>query len=95
MEETKRIDEGPETQKRTPANTVVVVGAGLLSIAVLCFPSILPDFIPVLGALDEVAATTVLISCLAYFGVDFGALFGNIGSGKKAEKSADDDIIDV
>ena len=36
----------------------------------------IPDNIPLIGNLDEAAATAILISCLAYFGFDLGHLFG-------------------
>lgn len=76
-------------EKRNPLTSVIVTGVGVASVAVLLFPSILPDFIPVVGALDEAAATAMLISCLAYFGVDIGSIFGR----KKKDESSD--IIDV
>jgi hypothetical protein len=62
--------------ERNVVTSVIVVGLGVLSILVLAAPSLLPDVIPVLGKIDEVTATTILISCFAYFGVDIGGLFG-------------------
>lgn len=40
-----------------------------------------------IGNLDEAAATVLVISCLAYFGIDIGGLFGR--------KPKQEDIIDV
>jgi hypothetical protein len=37
------------------------------------FFELIPDNIPLIGNLDEVMATLVLIRCLAYFGVDLSA----------------------
>ena len=51
------------------------------------------DNIPGIGNLDEAAAATMLISCLAYFGLDIGSLFGKAKKHKKDEE--DGDIIDV
>lgn len=86
-EEEKKAKPG-EGEKRNPLTSVVVTGVGIFSVLVLVFPSLVPDVIPLIGALDEAAATALLISCLAYFGVDIGSLFGR----KKKEKS---DVIDV
>lgn len=88
MENQKTIKDDAE-EKKNPLTTVIVSGVGLFSILVLLFPSVLPDFIPIVGAIDEAVATTLLISVMAYFGVDLGSLFGR----KKAEK--DSDIIDI
>ena len=79
-------DEG----KKNPLTGVIVSGVGLFSVLVLLAPSAVPDFIPVVGALDEAVATGLLISCLACFGVDIGAVFGR---GKK--KEAEGDVIDA
>ena len=76
-------------EKRNPLTSVIVSGVGVFSVLVLLFPSLLPDVIPVVGALDEAAATTLLISCLAYFGVDMGSLFG------RKKKKEEDGVIDV
>jgi uncharacterized membrane protein YkvA (DUF1232 family) len=84
-------DETPRAEmeeKRNPLTAVIVTGVGIFSVLVLLFPSLLPDVIPVVGALDEAAATALLISCLAYFGVDLGGLFGR-------KKKDDSDVIDV
>ncbi len=86
----------PEFQKeakepRNPLSSVIVTGVGVFSVLVLLFPSILPDFIPIVGALDEAAATALLISCLAYYGVDIGSVFGR----KKKKSEADSDVIDA
>lgn len=40
------------------------------------FIELIPDNLPVIGNLDEAAATMLVISALAYFGVDLGGLFG-------------------
>ena len=76
--------------KKNPLTSLMVSGVGAFSVLVLLFPSVLPDIIPIIGALDEAVATGLLISCLAYFGVDIGAVFGR--SKKKRNES---DVIDV
>ena len=43
------------------------IGAGVIEI--------IPDNIPVIGNLDEVTATALLLSCLAHFGLDLRHLF--------------------
>ena len=47
----------------------------LLNIGVGVFEFI-PDNIPLIGNLDEAAATALLINCLAYFGLDVRRLRG-------------------
>ena len=51
----------------------------LFALLVLAFPSVLPDFIPLIGALDEAAATAVLLACARYFGFDLARFFGRKG----------------
>ena len=34
------------------------------------FVEVAPDNLPVIGNVDEVAVTLILISCFAYFGID-------------------------
>jgi hypothetical protein len=57
---------------------LLVGSSGLLSLLYLLNPTLgafefIPDNIPVVGNLDEAAATAVLISSLRYFGWDFTA----------------------
>ena len=54
----------------------------LLALLVLAFPSVLPDFIPLIGALDEAAATAVLLACARYFGFDLARFFGSKATGR-------------
>lgn len=88
--EKEQIPPPEDEGKKNPLTCVIVSGVGLFSVLVLLAPSAVPDFIPVVGALDEAVATGLLISCLAYFGVDIGAVFGR---GKK--KGAEGDVIDA
>jgi uncharacterized membrane protein YkvA (DUF1232 family) len=80
-------------KKRTVGSSIVVGIIGAISAVYLFNPTagileLIPDNIPFIGNLDEAAAAAMLISCLAYFGLDIGALFG-----RKAKK--DDGVIDV
>ncbi len=88
--EKEQIPHPEDGEKKNPLTSVIVTGVGAFSVLVLLFPSVVPDFIPVVGARDEAVATGLLISCLAYFGVDIGAVFGR---GKKKEPEGD--IIDA
>lgn len=61
--------------------TLLAALIGLLSALYLINPTLgvfelIPDNLPVIGNLDEVTATTLLLSSLAYFGWDLRALFG-------------------
>ena len=70
---------------------------GLFSLLYLLFPSMLPDAIPIIGALDEVTATTILLSCLSYFGYDLTRLFkrGEEAVKKTEGESPEGEVIDV
>lgn len=54
---------------------------------------IIPDNIPIIGNLDEAAATALLINCLAYFGVDIGHFLRRKGEESKTTPKTHD--IDV
>lgn len=80
-------------EKRSIVGSIVAGVFGLLGAAYLVNPGagvfeLIPDNIPVIGNLDEAAATVLVISCLAYFGIDIGGLFG-----RKPKKK--DDAIDI
>lgn len=79
-----------DERKRNLLTSLMVSGVGAFSLLVLLFPSVLPDIIPIIGALDEAVATGLLISCLAYFGVDIGNVFG-----RSKRKGEDSDVIDA
>ncbi|MGH1536453.1 MAG: DUF1232 domain-containing protein [Gammaproteobacteria bacterium] len=60
--------------------SVIVAIIGLLSLLYILNPTaglieIIPDNFPIIGNLDEAAATALLLSCLSYFGVDLFNIF--------------------
>jgi uncharacterized membrane protein YkvA (DUF1232 family) len=60
---------------------VLVATIGLLSVLYLLNPGfgvfeLIPDNIPFIGTLDEVTAAYLLLSALAYFGLDIRDVFG-------------------
>jgi hypothetical protein len=68
--------------------SAVVLITGILSVVYLLnfdagIFEFLPDNIPLIGNLDEVLATTVLLNCLAYFGLDLRRYFGRSPPPKK------------
>lgn len=74
---------------RTPAKSLGAIVLGGLSLVYLLNPGfgfleLIPDNIPVIGNLDEVAATVLLLNCLAYFGLDLRHL---ASGGKRNEKN--------
>lgn len=76
--------------------SVLVFGVGLFSLLYLTNPSmgvieLIPDNFPIIGNIDEAAATTLLVAALAYFGFDVSKLFG---SRKEAEQE-DGKVVDV
>ena len=88
-------------QKKSLVNSIIVGALGAVSAVYLFNPGagfieLIPDNIPIVGNLDEAAAAALLISCLAYFGLDLGSLFGKAGKNPTAGSSKnDDDVIDV
>lgn len=92
MENQKTIS-NDGTKKRSVGSSIIVGILGAVSAVYLFNPTagfleLIPDNLPFIGNLDEAAAAAMLISCLAYFGLDIGALFG-----RKPKK--DDGVIDV
>ncbi len=78
--------------KRTVVGSIIAGLFGALGIVYLINPTagfleLIPDNLPVVGNLDEAAAVLLVISCLAYFGIDLGGLLGR--------KSRKDPVIDV
>jgi uncharacterized membrane protein YkvA (DUF1232 family) len=60
--------------------SILVAILGLLSLIYIINPTagfieFIPDNLPIIGNLDEVAATALLLSCLSYFGIDLFNLF--------------------
>ncbi|MEM6915864.1 MAG: DUF1232 domain-containing protein [Verrucomicrobiota bacterium] len=93
MEKEETVREEAD-EKRSLLTSVIVGGVGLVSAVFLLNPGLglfveIPDNLPVIGNLDEAAAAALLISCLAYFGVDIGGIFGR----KKKEETSE--VIDV
>lgn len=63
-----------------PLKSLIVLILGVLSGLYLINPSagiieLLPDNFPIIGNLDEAAATLLFLNCLAYFGIDLRNLF--------------------
>jgi len=60
--------------------SIIIAILGLLSILYIINPTagifeLIPDNLPLIGNLDELAASTLLLSCLSYFGIDLFNLF--------------------
>ncbi len=60
--------------------SVIIAILGLLSLVYIINPTagfieFIPDNFPIVGNLDEAAATALLLSCLGYFGIDLFNLF--------------------
>lgn len=88
--------QGSVEEKRNPLTSLVVGVVGAISAIFLFNPGLgvfleIPDNIPVIGNLDEAAAAALLISCLAYFGLDLGSLFGK----KPKKDEAESTVIDI
>ena len=84
-------------EKKPLGKSIVMAAAGILSLIYLFNPSagfieFIPDNLPGLGNLDEAAATALLISCLAYFGLDITKIFG--GGRKGSEKPVQGSVVE-
>lgn len=55
---------------------MVILAVAGFALLYLLFPSVLPDFVPLVGWIDEGIATGILLSTLRYYGIDFTALYG-------------------
>ena len=87
----------PEVQDQEPKSFGRKIVAGLLgvgAVAYLAFPSLLPDVIPIVGALDEVAATTILMSCLAYLGLNIPEFLGRSKSTEVAKTNPNEKVVE-
>lgn len=85
--------QGEVEEKKSVLTSIFVGVVGALSTVYLLNPTagffeLIPDNIPIVGNLDEAAAAALVVSCLAYFGVDIGGLFGR-------KKKKEEDIIDI
>jgi len=72
--------------------SVIIAILGLLSLIYIINPTagfieLIPDNFPIIGNLDEAAATALLLSCLSYFGIDLFNIF-------RKDKNEDKSIID-
>lgn len=56
--------------------SIFVFLVGVFAFLVLMAPSVINDIIPIVGGLDEAAATAILLACARYFGFDFSRFFG-------------------
>lgn len=69
-----RTSEAPESRrKRSPLKNIGMAIAGVVAVVYLLNPDaglieLIPDNIPLIGNLDEVAATILLFRVLGYFG---------------------------
>ena len=64
-----------EEKNKGPLSTLMVLAVGVVMAVYLLNPflgvfELLPDNLPVLGNLEEVVATTVLIGCLSHLGIE-------------------------
>jgi hypothetical protein len=90
----------PPQEKRSLVNSLIVGVVGVISAIYLFNPTagileLIPDNIPVVGNLDETAAAALLISALAYFGIDFGRIFGKRNKPEsKGKTTVDADFVD-
>lgn len=87
--------EDPDARPPRKLGTSIVVGAlGVFSVVYLLNPTagfieFIPDNVPIFGNLDEAAITALLITCLAYFGIDVRRIFGFRDEARKRDEAID------
>ena len=85
-------------KRRNPVTSVIVGAVGLFCGVYLLNPTfgfdLLPDNLPIVGNLDEAGAAALLVSCLAYFGLDVGGLFGRFKKEESEAKQARGEVIE-
>ena len=68
------VDASDSSNKRNPLTSLMVGLLTMMLVMYLLNPlagiDLLPDNLPLIGNLDEAAATAALIGCLSYFGVE-------------------------
>lgn len=76
----------------------LVAGVGLLCAGYILNPTagadIIPDFMPVVGNLDEATAVVMLLACLRHFGVNLDFLLGAARNRKDEEKEVNARVVD-
>ncbi|MCB1232112.1 MAG: DUF1232 domain-containing protein [Verrucomicrobiae bacterium] len=90
----------PPKKERSVINNLIVGAVGVISAVYLFNPTagfleLIPDNIPVVGNLDEAAAAAMLISALAYFGIDIGRLFGRSSASPARKEKKNGNTIDA
>ncbi len=101
MENEENPTEKEAPQKKGVVNSLLIGGIGVFCAFYLFNPGwgwieLINDNLPIVGNLDEAAAAALLISCLAFFGFDFGNLFDKAGKSKKSKPTEQaDEVIDV
>ena len=68
------VGEIVQPARRSFFTTLMVLVMGLVMVVYLLNPlmgiDLLPDNLPIVGNIDEAAATAILLGCLSYFGID-------------------------
>jgi uncharacterized membrane protein YkvA (DUF1232 family) len=82
---------------------MLIMASALIALAYLMLPSALPDFIPIIGWMDEGAAMLTLTNALSYYGLDLTNIYGRRPTKKRrivrrvrqepTDQSHDEDVI--
>lgn len=62
---------------RQTARELIILVITFVAFLYLMSPSLLPDFVPLIGWLDEGIATTILLSAFKHWGIDLTGLFSD------------------
>ncbi|HRF96135.1 MAG TPA: hypothetical protein PLZ51_13110 [Aggregatilineales bacterium] len=56
---------------------MMIVGLAIIAALALMLPSFIPDFLPLVGKVDEAFWTLILINTAGYYGLNLSSLYGD------------------
>ena len=75
-----------------------IVGMAFVALVYMMFPTLgifelIPDAIPIIGSLDEGAATLIILNTLNYYGLDVTHLYGKPRKRRRRKKAPPPDVV--
>ncbi|RMG74127.1 MAG: DUF1232 domain-containing protein [Chloroflexi bacterium] len=59
---------------------MAILGLAFFAALYLMFPSLIPDFLPLIGWIDEGVCTLILANTASYYGINLTNLYGRAGT---------------
>ncbi|GAB4516372.1 MAG: hypothetical protein OHK0046_21650 [Anaerolineae bacterium] len=75
---------------------IMILGLAFVALVYLMFPSLgifelAPDFLPLVGWIDEGVATAILLNTARYYGLDLTSLYGRSNQPKATRRRDEDE----